>query len=211
MDDAKNLGSVEKVCLTVLVDNKADLIVKSSERVKYFTDEPLLAEHGFSVLIQPDNSEDKILWDAGVSKVALIENMRRMKLDLKSISTIALSHGHLDHYAAMTNLLNEMDLLPKEKEWSESVTEEEVKVWIEAGWVPIVSHPAAFRERWLVKDDGRMEGPFLPPPEQEWKAAGANEHLDVGRQVISPGRVLRSPADPRSCFFGKAPILFRMT
>jgi len=55
MDIKKNLGSVEKVCLTVLVDNKADLIVESSEQVKYFTDVPLLAEHGFSVLIQPKN------------------------------------------------------------------------------------------------------------------------------------------------------------
>jgi len=187
MDDAKNLGSVEKVCLTVLVDNKADLIVKSSERVKYFTDEPLLAEHGFSVLIQPDNSEDKILWDAGVSKVALIENMRRMKLALKSISKIALSHGHLDHYASMTDLLNKMNLLPEEKEWSESVTEEEVRFWIEAGRVPIVSHPAAFRERWLVKDDGRMEGPFLPPPELAWKAAGANIILSEKPYQLAPG------------------------
>ena len=81
MDIKKNIGSVEKVCLTVLVDNKADLIVESSEQVKYFTDIPLLAEHGFSVLIQPDNSEEKVLWDAGVSKVALIENIRRMELD----------------------------------------------------------------------------------------------------------------------------------
>jgi metal-dependent hydrolase (beta-lactamase superfamily II) len=56
-------------------------MVESSEQVNYFTDIPLLAEHGFSVLIQPDNSEEKVLWDAGVSKVALIENIRRMELD----------------------------------------------------------------------------------------------------------------------------------
>jgi len=187
MDIKKNLGSVEKVCLTVLVDNKADLIVESSEQVKYFTDVPLLAEHGFSVLIQPDNSKEKILWDAGVSKVALIENIRRMKLDVKSISIIALSHGHLDHYAAMTELLNEMEIIPKEKNWSESVTEEEVESWIKAGRVPIVSHPAAFRERWWVKDDDSMVGPFLPPPDQEWKAAGANIIHSEEPYELAPG------------------------
>ena len=187
MDIVKNLGSVEKVCLTVLVDNKADLIVESSEQVKYFTDEPLLAEHGFSVLIQPDDSEGKILWDAGVSKVALIENMRRMQLDFKSISKIALSHGHLDHYAAMTELLHEMDSLTGEKEWSESVTEEEIESWIQANRVPIVSHPVAFRERWWVKDDGTMVGPSLPPPAAEWRAAGANIIQSEEPYQLAPG------------------------
>ena len=57
MDIENNLGFVEKVFLIILVDNKADLIVESSKQVKYFTDVPLLAEHGFSVLIQPDNFE----------------------------------------------------------------------------------------------------------------------------------------------------------
>jgi metal-dependent hydrolase (beta-lactamase superfamily II) len=65
----REIGNVEKATLTVLVDNKADLIVESNDRVIYFTDKPLLAEHGFSVLIQIDDSEDKILWDARVSKI----------------------------------------------------------------------------------------------------------------------------------------------
>ena len=173
MTKSRNIDFVEKVSLTVLVDNKADLIVESSETVKYFTEKPLLAEHGFSVLIQVDNSDGKILWDAGVSKVALIENMHRMGIDFRTISIIALSHGHFDHFAAMTALLNEMSLLPEEKEWGETVTKEDIEDWIAAGQIPIVSHPAAFRERWSVKDDGTLVGPCLPPPEQEWKAAGA--------------------------------------
>lgn len=51
MSKSKKFGSVYQASLTVLVENKADLIVKSSDRVKYFPDGPLLAEHGFSVLI----------------------------------------------------------------------------------------------------------------------------------------------------------------
>jgi len=54
------IGHVEKVSLTVLVDNKANLIVESSETIKYFTEKPLLAEHGFSVLVQANDSEEKL-------------------------------------------------------------------------------------------------------------------------------------------------------
>lgn len=59
MSKSKKFGSVYQASLTVLVDNKADLIVKSTERVKYFTEESMLAEHGFSVLIQLDDQEGK--------------------------------------------------------------------------------------------------------------------------------------------------------
>jgi 7,8-dihydropterin-6-yl-methyl-4-(beta-D-ribofuranosyl)aminobenzene 5'-phosphate synthase len=166
-------GFVERVTLTVLVDNKADMIVDSSDTVKYFTDKPLLAEHGFSALIQPGDSEETILWDAGGSDVALIENMRRMKLDSNTITKIALSHGHWDHYAAMTALLDQMQLSPRPQEWPEGVNEAELSAWLEKGRIAIIAHPAAFRERWVKKEDGTLKGPFDPPPLKRWKAAGA--------------------------------------
>ena len=62
------------------------LLVESSEHVKYFTNKPLLAEHGYSVLIQLGDLERSILWEAGVSKVSLTENMRRMKLVTASVA-----------------------------------------------------------------------------------------------------------------------------
>ena len=187
MTKINNFGQVEHVSLTVLVDNKADLMLKSSDQIKYFSDEPLLAEHGFSVLIGLDNSESRILWDAGVSKVALPENMRRMEIEPGSITKIALSHGHLDHYAAITDLLNEMDLLPKDKEWDQNLTASEIEAWIESHELPILAHPAAFRERWGVKDDGTMVGPFLPPPRQEWEAAGAKIILSPEPHELGTG------------------------
>jgi len=51
MKNSNPMGSVKGAALTVLVDNKADLIVESSDQVKYFTDKPLLAEHGFSMRV----------------------------------------------------------------------------------------------------------------------------------------------------------------
>ena len=183
----RKIDYVENISLTVLVDNKADLIVKSSEHVKYFTDKPLLAEHGFAVLIQADDAEGKILWDAGVSKVALIENMRRMEQDFRTISIIALSHGHSDHYGAMTAILNEMRLKPEAKEWGETPTQQEIEDLL-AGWqIPLVAHPAAFRERWWRKAGGKLVGPTLPPPEQAWKAAGAKIMLSEEPYELAPG------------------------
>jgi 7,8-dihydropterin-6-yl-methyl-4-(beta-D-ribofuranosyl)aminobenzene 5'-phosphate synthase len=183
----EDIGVVDQVSITVLVDNKADLIVKSNETVKYFREKPLLAEHGFSALIQIDDSDDKILWDAGVSKGTLTENMRRMELDPKTISIIALSHGHSDHYTAMTSVLNEMDLSPESKDWGDTVTQEEVEGFFAKSKIPIVAHPAAFRERWWRKDNGTLAGPFLPPPRQEWEAAGANIILSSKPYKLFPG------------------------
>jgi 7,8-dihydropterin-6-yl-methyl-4-(beta-D-ribofuranosyl)aminobenzene 5'-phosphate synthase len=187
MSNATEIKPIEHVALTVLVDNKANLLVESNDQIQYFTDEPLLAEHGFSVLIRLDDSESQILWDAGVSKVALLENMKRMKIDPTHITKIALSHGHLDHYAALTALLSEMDILPEEKEWQENVTADDIEAWIEMHQIPIVAHPAAFRERWWKKDDGTMVGPFLPPPYQEWQAAGAKIITSEEPYELGPG------------------------
>jgi len=185
--DSIEIGSVRQASITILVDNKADLIVESSDRVRYFTDEPLLAEHGFSAVIQLEGSEKRILWDAGVSRVALLENLRRMKLDVTSIGTIALSHGHLDHYAAMTQLLTEMVPLVQEKEWVAPLDMSGVDEWMAAFRIPIVAHPAAFRERWQQKEDGTLVGPNLPAPEQAWQALGAKVvHSEVPYR-LAPG------------------------
>lgn len=169
----KEIGNAGRVSLTVLVDNKADLIVESNEHVRYFEEKPLLAEHGFSVLIQLDDLEKKILWDAGVSNDTLAENMRRMKLDARVISKIALSHGHSDHFAGMTTILKAMDLRLEEKEWGKDVSQDDIKQWMAETRIPLVFHPAALRERWWRKQDGNLVGPELPPPVREWEAAGA--------------------------------------
>ena len=167
-----NFGAVNAVNITILVNNNADLIVKSTESIKYFREKALLAEHGFSALIHFPETDMKILWDAGVSNITLMENIRRMEIDPKSISKIALSHGHSDHYAAMTDFIKAMALEIESKEWDEPITESIVDEWKTANQVTITAHPAGFRERWWVKDDGTRVGPLPPPPKLEWEAAG---------------------------------------
>ena len=187
MNTENKIGSVEGVSLTVLVDNKANLIVESSDTIQYYTEKPLLAEHGFSALIQPEGSGETILWDAGVSKVALIENMRSMGLEFKAITQIALSHGHYDHYAAMTAVLETMALSPESKEWGDQVQEADIRAWLDKDKISIVTHPAAFRERWRRKDDGTLVGPSMPPPADRWKAAGAKIIRSEGPFKLTKG------------------------
>ncbi len=64
MESIANFGETQNVAVTVLVDNRADLITKSTDTVKYFTDLPLLAEHGFAALIDLKDAGLRILWDA---------------------------------------------------------------------------------------------------------------------------------------------------
>ena len=185
--DTAEFGQVNQASLTVLVENKADLIVESTDLVKYFTDKPLLAEHGYSVLIELNGRGEKILWDAGVSKITLMENMRRMELDLSKINMIALSHGHSDHYMGMTEILTSLGVLSEGKEWGKEIDEKKVDAWLSEQRIPLIAHPAAFRERWWKKDDGTLVGPFLPPPLEEWKAAGADIVLSEEPYQLAPG------------------------
>lgn len=187
MDELDPIDHVESVSITVLVDNKADLIVESSDQIEYYRDGPLLAEHGFSALIQLEDSPTTILWDAGYSEIALMENLQRLGLDPSSIASIAISHGHLDHYASVTRLLHEISPLPEAKEWSENIAEGNVETWVDKHRIPIIAHPAAYRERWRRKKDGTLLGPYPPAPQDEWRSLGAHIVLSEGPCQLAPG------------------------
>ncbi len=182
-----NFGFARSAAITLLVDNHADLLLDSTDTVKRFTDKPLLAEHGFSALIDLNDGETRILWDAGVSLVALLENARRMQIDLSTVGRIALSHGHSDHTSSLTELLRAMDVLPKPREWTSDAPLEQQQQWAAGRPVPVIVHPAAFRERWSVRKDGTKFGPFLPPPRQEWQALGAEIIRSEGPYQLGPG------------------------
>jgi len=180
-------GEARSVAVTVLVDNRADLIVESSDTVKYFTDESLLAEHGFAAMIDLQPGGTRILWDAGMTPIALLENMRRMKIDPATFDLIAISHGHDDHTAGVTDVLKAIDLQPKARKWEPNASDEEIMAYLKERRVPLVMHPAALRERWRVKEDGTKYGPVYPPPRTEWEAAGAEIILSEGPYRLGPG------------------------
>ncbi|MCW3996053.1 MAG: MBL fold metallo-hydrolase [Candidatus Bathyarchaeota archaeon] len=65
------------------------------------------AEHGFSVLIRVLYSGKRvsILFDTGISAYGVVENVRRMGLELSEVDYIALSHGHYDHFGGLLSAL----------------------------------------------------------------------------------------------------------
>ena len=186
MTKIENFGETPNVAVTVLVDNMADLIVKSTDTVLRYSKEPLLAEHGFAALIDLKDAGVKILWDAGMTKIALLENMRRMKIDAATIDKIALSHGHGDHTGAMTEVIKAIGGRPRPRDWDKDATLEEIRAWVKGRRVPLVVHPAAFRERWFISEDGSKHGPAIAPRD-EWEAAGAEIILSEGPYELGPG------------------------
>jgi 7,8-dihydropterin-6-yl-methyl-4-(beta-D-ribofuranosyl)aminobenzene 5'-phosphate synthase len=187
MVQGRDFGEVQDVEVTILVDNRADLIVSSTDMVKRYKEGPLLAEHGFAALIDLKLCGTRILWDAGITPTTALENMRRMKIDPKSIDMIAISHGHRDHTSGVTDILNAMEIAPELQEWEPNTTAEEVLKGIEWPKVPLVVHPAAFRERWRIPKDEKMVGPMMPPPKEEWEAAGAEIILSEEPYQLAPG------------------------
>lgn len=187
MNKVDRFGEAADVALTVLVDNRADLIVESTDTVNYHTRGPLLAEHGFAVLIDLTSANQRILWDAGITPVALLENMKRLEIDPATIDVIAISHGHFDHTAGVTAILQSIDVTPKPKRWGEDATHEEILGWLKERHIPLVIHPAAFRERWSIMEDGTRYGPLSPPPRREWEAAGAEIVLSEKPYELGPG------------------------
>jgi 7,8-dihydropterin-6-yl-methyl-4-(beta-D-ribofuranosyl)aminobenzene 5'-phosphate synthase len=181
-----SFGSTSDVEITVLVENSADLLARSSDTVKRFTEKPLLAEHGFAALVDLKEAGVRILWDAGISTTALLENARLMKIDLTAVDAIALSHGHRDHYAAMSDVLRQIVRRPESREWSPDAPIDQIRAWGTPRKVPLIAHPAAFRERWNIAKDGRKFGPHIAPGDG-WEAAGAEIVLSEGPHRLGPG------------------------
>jgi 7,8-dihydropterin-6-yl-methyl-4-(beta-D-ribofuranosyl)aminobenzene 5'-phosphate synthase len=65
------------------------------------------AEHGFSMLIrvQCRRKSVSILFDTGVSADGVVENAKRMGLDLSEVEYVVLSHGHYDHFGGLVSAL----------------------------------------------------------------------------------------------------------
>ncbi|MFJ8459413.1 MBL fold metallo-hydrolase [Lysinibacillus xylanilyticus] len=76
--------------LTVLVDNNTLID-------RYFLGEPAL-----SFFIEEDDK--RILFDTGYSEV-FIKNADKMRIDLRNLDYVVLSHGHLDHTWGLTHLI----------------------------------------------------------------------------------------------------------
>jgi len=140
---AATLQAVDRLEITVLVDNSIDVFLPGTEevrRVQLPTELPwgerqaLIAEHGYAALVhvRAANRSATLLFDAGISTHGLVHNMDVLEVNPLDLHSIILSHGHVDHTQGLVGMLKR---LGKRR-------------------MPILLHPDAFLNRKLVFPDG---------------------------------------------------------
>jgi 7,8-dihydropterin-6-yl-methyl-4-(beta-D-ribofuranosyl)aminobenzene 5'-phosphate synthase len=137
------LKGADSVQLITLSDNYVNGFLASSQlahrpRLDVVTGEipgkPMLAEFGWSVLVkvQTAGGTHAMLFDTGLGKDALFHNARALKVDLKDVEALVVSHGHPDHTAATPETLS-------------AIGRDEL---------PLILHPAALRKTVLMFPNG---------------------------------------------------------
>jgi 7,8-dihydropterin-6-yl-methyl-4-(beta-D-ribofuranosyl)aminobenzene 5'-phosphate synthase len=123
-----DLDPVDRVDVTTLVDNTADMLLGDVGPVRRWglssaagplpvapsvvsvggsTLDVLRAEHGYSALVDVyrGGRMHRVLYDAGVSPFGLVENLDRLGIAPDTFEAIVLSHGHFDHVAGLHGLI----------------------------------------------------------------------------------------------------------
>ncbi len=116
-----------------------------------------LGQWGLSFLVEFVDAKDenrKIVFDTGTSKKALMHNIKALKVDLSNVDSIVLSHGHLDHTAAI------------------------VEVAKSAGSVSIHAHPYTFLPRFFEDKNGKRRQIGVP------KKEGVDDIEKVGGRIL---------------------------
>ena len=171
------LKEVEQVEILSLSDNYNDLVSMDSNQIvtrampvkDMQVRGSVLAEHGFSALVKTtaDGEAHELLFDFGLSAVAVPYNIEQLGIDLSGVEAAVLSHGHMDHFGA---LIPVMESLPSKP-------------------VPFYAHPSAFKQnRYLRVGEIRIK--FPPPDRAAWSRAGAEIIESPGPALLAGGTVL---------------------
>ena len=165
------IQEIEQISITILMDNTTDLLLTNSEhavrpplvRNERFVLPPPVAEHGFSAMVNilrhNQSVSNSFLFDTGVSENGVIHNADILGVDFSKINGIILSHGHLDHFAGLVNIIKRISSSRKAS----------------TNNIDIFTHPDAFLRRWEIFPDGsRVKSPVLC--EQELQQLGGIIH-----------------------------------
>jgi len=170
-----NLQEVDKLEVTVLIDNYTDvLLMQSTDMVKRPMTPPPnfpLAEHGLSCLLKvyKGAEEHVVLMDAGVSSTCFFHNVRVFNVDLSKVEAVVLSHGHPDHFGALVEFLSKA-----------------------AKGIPVVLHPDAFLQRGLNNPITGRRAEFPRLDEAALKETGAVLHKIREASTLASNLILVS-------------------
>ncbi len=115
----KSLKAVDKVEITVIMDNYADWILENTKYVNRAMDSkngkelkvPLMAEHSLCLFISiyDGNKKHNILLDTAENGVSLKNNIDILELDLKTIEDLVISHAHSDHTHGLSWVISQLN------------------------------------------------------------------------------------------------------
>ncbi|WP_426244615.1 MBL fold metallo-hydrolase [Nocardioides sp. LHG3406-4] len=133
-------GTCDAVTVTVLVDNFIDMLMPDAPDMRrvgmpeHFAPRrgTPLAENGISFLLRVEHGhrETTVLFDAGISALALRHNAEVLGIDLTTVDQVVISHGHPDHFGGIYGALEAIGRP-----------------------VPVTAHPHAFRPRMITRAD----------------------------------------------------------
>jgi 7,8-dihydropterin-6-yl-methyl-4-(beta-D-ribofuranosyl)aminobenzene 5'-phosphate synthase len=134
-----------------------------------------LAEHGFSMLIRVlcGRKTVSILFDTGISADGVVENAKRMGIELSEVEYIVLSHGHYDHFGGLVSALKTINKIN----------------------LPLIVHEDMFKTRGTENSDGAIRTyPEFPNREKLSSAQLINKkqpHLMADDMILITGEIPR--------------------
>ena len=192
-----NLTEVDRLEVLSLVDNSIDFLsVIGKEEAQSFRQWTAkkygqewnkvhsqfpIAEHGFSMLVRvtSNGKQTSFLFDTGVSPDGVVENAKRMGLELGEVACIILSHGHYDHFGGLVSALKTINN-PN---------------------LPLIVHEDMFRTRGTTSRDGTIRTyPEFPKREQLSLAKVISTEQP---RLIADGKILVTGEIPRETSFEK--------
>ncbi len=112
------IKAVDKVEITVIMDNYADWILLDTPYVKRAIGAkngrelkvPLMAEHSLCLLISiyKDDLKHDILLDTAENAVSLKNNIDILGIDLKTVKSLVISHAHSDHTHGLAWIISQL-------------------------------------------------------------------------------------------------------
>jgi 7,8-dihydropterin-6-yl-methyl-4-(beta-D-ribofuranosyl)aminobenzene 5'-phosphate synthase len=108
------LEPVDRISVTTVVDNYIDSLRADGPVARRFSHvtarkmPDLRAEHGLAHLVEVEGAGQtaRVLFDFGQTPDSLLHNLRELDVDLPALDTLALSHGHRDHFGGLPGFLH---------------------------------------------------------------------------------------------------------
>jgi len=171
------LAPVDRVEVTVVIDNYLDLLMAGQEGVVRYQARDfgaaarLVAEHGFSALVSVERAgvRHTVLYDAGLTPHAVARNLDVLQVPVDDLRAIVISHGHADHHGGLEGLIRRRG----------------------RSRLPLVIHPDAWRERRIAFPTGG-EVRLPPPSRHDLEAEGLEVVEERAQSLLLDGAVLVS-------------------